>query len=373
MHILMVPAWYQPEAVGHHGIFVRDIARALARRGHTVRILSFVHGDEYCEVDDGLIMEIYHPAAGTGLLSKLSYLKRTGPWLDEYCKRFGKPDVVNTHGLSSIRLVSRWARAHSIPNVHQEHLKALLNPGLPFKIKWQARHYYGKVESIIAVSTIHAEAIRKLTDTQIYRIPDVVDSSFFGVSTAKDPGSCIQLVCVSDLEPEKGYELLLDALGLLASAEVDFTMHIVGDGSLRSQMESMVEAKGMERRIILHGRLNRESILTILEKCHIYCTATVLESFGMHIAEALAAGLYVVTTDCGSVHDYITDDNGMIVPERSAKKLADAMKKAIEAYSVDKVQDIRSSIAKYASAEVVIPQLEQLFTNAMSNYKRLGS
>ncbi len=373
MHILMVPAWYQPEAVGHHGIFVRDIARALARRGHTVRILSFVHGDEYCEVDDGLIMEIYHPAAGTGLLSKLSYLKRTGPWLDEYCKRFGKPAVVNTHGLSSIRLVSRWAHHHSIPIVHHEHLKALINSVLPYRIEWQARYYYRRVKSIIAVSTIHEAAIRKLTETETYRIPDVVDASFFNISMVKNLDKGIQLVCVSDLEPEKGYELLLDALGLLASADVDFTMHIVGDGSLRSRMERMVEAKGMERRIILHGRLNRESILTILEKCHIYCTATVLESFGMHIAEALAAGLYVVTTDCGSVHDYITDDNGMIVPERSPIKLADAMKKAIEAYSVDKVQDIRSSIAKYASAEVVIPQLEQLLTNAISNDKRLGS
>lgn len=373
MHILMVPAWFQPEAVGHHGIFVRDIAKALARRGHTVRIFSFVHGDEYREVDDGLIMEIYHPAADAGLLSKLSYLKRTGPWLDEYCKRFGKPDIINTHGLSSIRLVSRWAHHHSIPIVHHEHLKALINSVFPRRIKWQAQYYYRRVKSIIAVSTVHEAAIQKLAKTETYRIPDVVDASFFNISTVKNLDKGIQLVCVSDLEPEKGYELLLDALGLLASADVDFTMHIVGDGSLRSRMESIVTSKGMERKIILHGRQNRDGILTIFEKCHIYCTATVSESFGMHIAEALAAGLYVVTTDCGSVHDYITDDNGFIVPERSAMMLADAMKMAIEAYSVDKVQDIRSSLANYASAEVVIPQLEQLFTNAMSNDKRQGS
>ena len=365
MHILMIPAWFQPESVGHHGIFVRDIARALAHCGHTVRIVSFAYGNKYLEVDDGNILEIFHPTAGSGLFSKLSYLKKTGPWLDEYCRRYGKPDIINTHGLSSIRLVSRWAHIHSLPIVHHEHLKALINPGLPFRIRWQARYFYQKVATIIAVSTIHADAIRKLTDTAVQRIPDVIDSAFFNIPLAKNLKAGLQVACISDLDPEKGYELLIEAVGLLAANNIDFTLHIVGDGPLRSMMERWSEEKGIRHRINLHGRQNRAGVLSILEKCHIYCTATITESFGMHIAEALAAGLYVVTTDCGSVHDYISKTNGTIVPQRSAVLLADALQTAITNYSVENVHAIRASIAEFASAEVVIPQIESVFRSVL--------
>ena len=51
--------------------------------------------------------------------------------------------------------------------------------------------------------------------------------------------------------------------------------------------------------------------------------------------------------------------------QRSAVLLADALQTAITNYSVENVHAIRASIAEFASAEVVIPQIESVFRSVL--------
>jgi glycosyltransferase involved in cell wall biosynthesis len=94
-----------------------------------------------------------------------------------------------------------------------------------------------------------------------------------------------------------------------------------------------------------------------------------LESFGLHIAEALAGGLFVVTTDCKSVHDYIKWYSGTIVEKRSTKGFADAIENAMIQYKPADVKRIKESIYQFASASKVIPATTTEFLSCLPQEK----
>lgn len=366
MHILIIPSWYQPEQAGHLGVFVRDLARAYAEEGHEVRVLSLVCGDRDEEIVDGKITELYHPSLQHGpVWKKIAIPARSRSVLDRYTMRFGMPDIINTHGLIAIRFVSRWAHARNIPVVHSEHLGILMSERAPLKLRWLARHYYKRVSAIIAVSTAHAEGIGRWTKTRIYRIPGMVQDEFFRIPLERNLRHGFHLVCVSDLDQGKGHDLLLRALGYIAGRDLEFTCHLVGDGPLRQELEDTCRQERLRDKVIFHGRLGRAGVRQVLSQCHLYCTATELESFGLHIAEALAAGLYVITTDCGSVHDYINAENGIIVRERNPEQLADAIEMAMVELNLDAGPSIRASIESYSSQKVVIPRILEIFRSVL--------
>jgi glycosyltransferase involved in cell wall biosynthesis len=93
-----------------------------------------------------------------------------------------------------------------------------------------------------------------------------------------------------------------------------------------------------------------------------------LESF-IHIAEALAGGLFVVTTDCKSVHDYIKWYSGTIVEKRSTKGFADAIENAMIQYKPADVKRIKESIYQFASASKVIPATTTEFLSCLPQEK----
>ncbi|MCO6461223.1 MAG: glycosyltransferase family 4 protein [Saprospiraceae bacterium] len=365
MHILMIPSWFQPASEGHQGIFVRDMAQAMVREGHEVRIIAFSHNQIYREFEADGITEIYCPGPESGLKGKLTMPSKMYRQLEDYVGKFGPPDIINTHGLSIIRLVYRWAHNRKVPIAHHEHLHLLAVNNPPVKYRLLARYLYPKVNVIIGVSNILSGGIRRLTQTPVVTLPPVVHEDFFQLKSDKPPLTIFQFACVGDLDQIKGHRLLIEALGAVRRRGLDFKLHVAGDGPIRRELEILCDRENLSDYIIWYGRQSRPSICRILSGCHIYCTATELETFGLHIAEAMAAGLYIVSTDCGGVRDYVDGDSGTIVVRRTVEALADAIETAMLEYRADNCKENQDRIRKYASAPVVIPRIIEVFRSCI--------
>ena len=145
-----------------------------------------------------------------------------------------------------------------------------------------------------------------------------------GVAPDKDTNPT--LVMIGNMIEDKGFDLLIDACGMLL--EHDLRVLFVGDGLERGALEA--RAREVAPHIEFLGR--RDDVPEILSSAHIAVVPSRWqEAFGCVTAEAMRAECCVIVTDVGASRELITDHKtGLVVPTNDASALADAIRFALE-------------------------------------------
>ncbi|TYL50155.1 glycosyltransferase family 4 protein [Nocardioides sp. BGMRC 2183] len=111
------------------------------------------------------------------------------------------------------------------------------------------------------------------------------------------------LVTVGALEPRKNQRYLLEVLGELAARGRRPTLTVVGDGPDRRALERRAAELAVADQVRFLGYV--DDVPTVLAGHRVYCHAARMESFGIAVAEAMAAGLPVVVAPVGGVGDLV--------------------------------------------------------------------
>ncbi len=78
--------------------------------------------------------------------------------------------------------------------------------------------------------------------------------------------------------------------------------------------------------VTFHGSVPQPELFKAFERADVLVFPTLSDGFGMVVAEAMAHGLPVITTDQAGAADLVTPDNGLIVPAADPAALADALR-----------------------------------------------
>jgi glycosyltransferase involved in cell wall biosynthesis len=78
---------------------------------------------------------------------------------------------------------------------------------------------------------------------------------------------------------------------------------------------------GLEDRVQLAGELDADSIADCYNTADVFVLATLQETYGMAVAEALAHGLPVVSTTTGAIPSLVGTEAGILVPPGDADAL----------------------------------------------------
>jgi len=134
----------------------------------------------------------------------------------------------------------------------------------------------------------------------------------------------------------KGHRYLVDALGLLRERRVAFDCDFAGDGELRARIAEQIARLGLEHCVHLLGAVDHDRLTASLadgayDLAVLASTERPQEHEGIPVAlmEAMAAALPVVATDTGSIDELVGPDAGLLVPQRDAAGLADALERLI--------------------------------------------
>jgi len=144
--------------------------------------------------------------------------------------------------------------------------------------------------------------------------------------------AAVHLVCVATLNPGKGHEGLLRAL---ASLDARGGWRLTCAGSLTRHPETAARVQALARELGLDGRVTFAGDLeaAALERCYdagdLFVLATLRETYGMAVAEALAHGLPVVATRTGAIPSLVGEEAGLVVPPGDNAALAEALARAI--------------------------------------------
>lgn len=133
------------------------------------------------------------------------------------------------------------------------------------------------------------------------------------------------IASVGRFDRQKDPLLMLEALRLRMLQGGQEHLVMVGDGTLRTEVESAIARLGLGRRVHLTGALPAARIAPILQAADLFALTSAYEGMPIVVLEALGAGLPVVTTDVGEVRRAVHHDrNGFVVRERTPAALAGA-------------------------------------------------
>ncbi len=140
-----------------------------------------------------------------------------------------------------------------------------------------------------------------------------------------------KLVCVGRLCEQKGQLLLVEAAARLAQEGLDFKLVLVGDGSLRDEIESAIARLKIEDKIEITGWASNEEV----QKYILASRAMVLPSFAeglpVVIMEALALGRPVISTYVAGIPELIEPGVcGWLVSAGSIEALTAKMRTALQ-------------------------------------------
>ncbi len=131
---------------------------------------------------------------------------------------------------------------------------------------------------------------------------------------------------VLPLEDERGHQALLETAAIVRGQAPKVKVVVLGEGSIRLEAGEGDAVPSMDGvRYFLGFRKDAPRVLASL---NMFAVFSHLDGLGGFLIEAMASGLPVAAADVGTARDLITHrENGLLVPVRSAKALADAILK----------------------------------------------
>ena len=182
------------------------------------------------------------------------------------------------------------------------------------------------------------------------------------------------VLTVGRLEEQKDQATLILAFNRIAREFSPWRLRIIGEGSLRPELEALARRAGLSDRIELPGTVH--DIEREYARAGLFVMPSRYESFGLATAEALAAGLQALGfADCPGTNELIKNGvNGLLVSGQDrAEALADGLARLIgDAELRTRLgQAGPASVAGY-SVDAVVNEWEALFAQvAARNGSRL--
>ncbi|BAZ16521.1 glycosyl transferase, group 1 family protein [Calothrix sp. NIES-4071] len=138
------------------------------------------------------------------------------------------------------------------------------------------------------------------------------------------------LVCVGRLCEQKGQILLLEAIKQLRDEGWDLQLTLVGDGEMRSQLETIIQDYGLHNCVKITGWATGTEVQHYIEDARALILPSFAEGLPVVLMEALALRRPVISTYVAGIPELVQSDvNGWLVPAGSVEALVAAIKKVL--------------------------------------------
>jgi glycosyltransferase involved in cell wall biosynthesis len=341
MRVLFI-SYELPPIGGGGGRAALQVARRLARRGHSVAVLSSLFpGLPEQEQSDGVAIHRLRVRRKKRdectPIELASFMLRSIPAARRLADEM-KPSVVCAFfGIPGGPAAWRLRRRRGIPYVLSLRGSDVPRPELAAHQRLHAltrpllRRMYRDAAGLIAVSdSLRRAALAVLPSARIEVIPNGVDTERFKPPAGRaGPAGRPELLFVGRLREFKGVQDAIAALPALERAlGRPARLTIIGDGPSRAALEAQaaaLRAAGSNSEVRFLGWLDPAGLPAAYESASLLLLPSYVEGHSNVILEALAAGLPCVASDAAGIRETITDGReGILIPPRDPDALARA-------------------------------------------------
>lgn len=136
------------------------------------------------------------------------------------------------------------------------------------------------------------------------------------------------IISVGSLTKRKGHEYLLKAMKKVLEKNRDIELLIIGRGPEEASLKGLVKKLGISDSITFIEYLPDQELPMYYSSSQFFVLATLHEGFGVVLAEAMACGIPVVSTNIAAVPE-VVGNGGILVEPKNIDQLAEAMLKLL--------------------------------------------
>ena len=244
------------------------------------------------------------------------------------------PTVVTVHSTgmgqaSRIELRDFYSFAHKLFNVYRYSIesKALRNADI-----------------ITAVSKKVAEELHRYHDVKLNSIitsGNGVDTNFFVPRKNNEIDEETYVLFCGSLIYQKGLLDLVKSAKYILQKHPEVSFVLAGEGPLERALKNIVRKLKFTKKFVFLGYVNQNKLLRYYQDATVCVLPSYYEGLPSVLLEAMACGVPIVATNVGGVSEFVVNEkNGLIIPMKDPKLIADAVSRLVED------DDLRTAIGK---------------------------
>jgi glycosyltransferase involved in cell wall biosynthesis len=281
-----------------------------------------------------------------------------------------RPDVVHSHMFHAnilariLRLIVRFPRlicsAHSVNE-----------GGVLRMLVYRITDTLADISTNVSISAVEFFIKKKASKLgRIIPVYNGIDADLFSFNFQKRlkqrqllliEESCRMILAVGRLHKAKDYPNLFYSLTKLAVGSINYKLCIVGEGSLRTELEMLANELKLRDKILFLGV--RNDVADLMSAADVFVLSSAWEGFGLVVAEAMSCQRVIVATDCGGVKE-VVGDAGFLVKPQDSEALAKALNVAINLSAMKSEAlgcEARKRIIELYSLEVALEKWLKLY------------
>lgn len=309
---------------------IKELSEKLAGRGHSVTVLTSdqanhahtAHPAKRLTIKFLRSIELAHTAIIPGLARQLFGISRD--------------TIVHVHIAHAYvpEIVSWVCRLRHIPYIAHVRLdvpasgivgKFLLPTYKRIFLKSVLNH----AQHVIVLTEDYKELMHELYEIPYEKITVIPNATEFTIAAQpkRIHNSTVKLLFVGRLAHQKNVPLLLHGLRKAIDQDnrINYQLRIVGEGELRSELETLTTKLGLESHVQFVGALRGQDLERAYEGADVFVLTSSHESFGTVLIEAMAKGLPVIATRIDAVKNTIVDKKNGLLIQQTPDALASAL------------------------------------------------
>jgi glycosyltransferase involved in cell wall biosynthesis len=375
--ILIVTKWYPSDENLTHGLFVKEFVKATALHNDVVVLYGELTSyrnprlpyDITDQVEDGFRTIRFIYKRRLLKLHRIINIIGFAHCFLKLMKEGYRPDIIHFHEYDASLSVFILAKIYHFPLVITEHYSGFVRNILTRSERYFARLVMRQAIVVLPVSdylrghlriyapNVRMEVVNNIVDTKIFQLSNPI---------VKGRDQAKQMLIVAALEATKGITYLLEALGLLKIMRTDFFLNIIGNGTLRVELEEKAKILGLNDFVHFHGIKPKPEVARFMSQCDFFVLSSLFETFGCVIIEAMACGKPVVVTNVGGPVEIVKPESGILVESANPEALKDGINYMLDNYYKYSATDISRHIGESYSLEYIGQKLNQIYKDILS-------
>ena len=297
---------------------VSVLSDSLLKNGNEVYILPLTNREQTYHVDKRIhVLQLEKYKSGAlGKVNRIAGIRK----------------AIKEHNITTVIAFSHYNAMYSVIAARGLNVKVIgserndpAQVGNRKTLNWLRMHLYKKLDALVCqtndAKAYFPEEIQKKSVVILNPITDSLPDPYQGERKHR-------VVSFSRLEPQKNIPMLLEAFEMFQASHPDYVLDIYGMGSLRDELIEKTKDNST-----IHIQPYTTDIHNAILDAAMFCLSSDYEGMSNSMIEAMGCGIPTIVTDCpcGGARMVINDgENGILVPVRDSKKLAEAMYKVAD-------------------------------------------
>jgi len=360
---------------------IKNISGEFLSRGHEVMIVGPSPDMKFSEKKSGKLMEVLLPSIAFPTYKDYRITHFISPRVFRELKKF-RPDVVHVHtpfgvGWLGVNCAKRL-RAPLVGTYHTLLPEFMAYLPIPFlkdttlakTLAWKYTNFFYNSCAIVTTPTsqMKEELSRNGVTKEIIALPNAIDFAKFNKHAkkkyeAKKP----RLIYFGRVSYEKNIEVLLHALKSVIREGKNVSLTITGSGPATDYLKAIAEGENISAHVTFQGALGGDELSKHVASHDIFVTASTIETQGLTVLEAMAAGLPCIGADYLGIKDSIKEGvNGYLFKPYDFHALALKIKKLTTSSALRKKMGKNAvATAKKYSVQKIADETEALYQMIM--------